>query len=113
MPRPTRASTHARAAWRVCLLGRPALVASAEGGRSLALRPKDAALLALVALAGPVQSERVAALLWPTATARQADTSLRQRIFRLRRDSGATIVDTGVTMALAADVEVDLAAALA
>ena len=114
MPRPTRATAHAsaRAAWRLCLLGRPALVAS-DGSRSLALRPKDAALLALVALAGPVQSERVAAMLWPSATSRQADTSLRQRIFRLRRDSGTALIDTGATMALASDVAVDLAETLA
>src|SRR5215831_15559653 len=94
MPRQTRATapTSTRAEWRLCLLGRPALVATVDAGRSLALRPKDAALLALVALGGPVQS---------------------QRIVRLRRDSGATLVDTGATMALAAGVDVDLAATLA
>ncbi|MBV9891128.1 MAG: AAA family ATPase, partial [Rhizobacter sp.] len=113
--RPTRvAATRAspRAAWRLCLLGRPTLVA-ADGSRSLALRPKDAALLALIALAGPVQSERVGAMLWPEATARQADTSLRQRIFRLRRASGAALVETGTALVLAHDVDLDLSATLA
>ena len=77
MPRRASAipATNAAAAWRLCLLGRPALVA-ADDGRTIALRPKDAALLAVVALVGPIQSERVAAMLWPTASARQADTSL-------------------------------------
>jgi DNA-binding SARP family transcriptional activator len=103
----------ARAAWRLRLLGRPALVA-ADGSRSMALRPKDAALLALVALAGPIQGDRLAAMLWPTATARQADTSLRQRVFRLRRDSGVALVEhTGATMTLAAGVDIDLPATLA
>jgi len=54
-------------AWQLRLLGRPGLVA-ADGLRSIALRPKDADLLALVALAGPIQSDHVAALLWPAAT---------------------------------------------
>ena len=114
MPRRASAipATNAAAAWRLCLLGRPALVA-AEDGRTIALRPKDAALLAVVALVGPIQSERVAAMLWPTASARQADTSLRQRVFRLRRDAGIALVDSGATMALAPGVDVDLAATLA
>ena len=38
-------------AWRLCLLGRPRLEASA-GTRTVPLSPKDAALLALVALGG-------------------------------------------------------------
>ena len=88
-------------AWRLRLFGRPALV-EAETQREVGLRPKDAALLAVVALAGPIEAAHLAAWLWPAASARQADTSLRQRLFRLRRDSGATLVTTGALLGLAA-----------
>jgi hypothetical protein len=98
-------------AWQLRLLGRPGLLA-ADGLRSIALRPKDAALLALVALAGPIQSDHVAALLWPTATGKQADTSLRQRLFRLRRETGMALVGSGATMTLEPGLGHDLAATL-
>jgi DNA-binding SARP family transcriptional activator len=98
--------------WELRLLGPPALVAR-DPDRTLALRPKDAALLALVALAAPVKAEQIAALLWPAASARQADASLRQRIFRLRRETQATLVSTGALLQLAGDLASDLDAALA
>ena len=98
-------------AWQLRLLGRPELVAP-DGGHSIALRPKDAALLALVALAGPIQSDHVAALLWPTATAKQADTSLRQRLFRLRRETGMALVGSGASMTLDPGLDHDLASTL-
>ena len=99
-------------AWQLRLLGRPELVA-ADGLRSIALRPKDAALLALVALAGPIQSDHVAALLWPSATGKQADTSLRQRLFRLRRETGMALISSGASMTLEPGLDHDLAATLA
>ena len=89
-----------RSAWQLRLLGRPVL-ASAERERSITLRPKDAALLAVVALSGPIQSAHLAAMLWPTATAKQADTSLRQRLFRLRRETGMALVTSGASMSVA------------
>jgi len=98
-------------AWNLRLLGEPGLVARA-GARTIDLRPKDAALLALIALSGPISAERVAALLWPKATAKQADTSLRQRVFRLRREAGTPLVGSGSLLHLAPNVEPDLAAAL-
>ena len=67
----------------------------------MALRPKDAALLAVIALSGPIKADHLAAMLWPAASARQADTSLRQRLFRLRRDSGAALVSGGSLLSLA------------
>lgn len=97
--------------WRLRLLGQPGLEA-VGASRAVTLRQKDAALLALVALGGPIRADRVAALLWPGATARQADTSLRQRLFRLRRDTGTALVSSGPLLQLAPDVEVDLVAAL-
>ncbi|HSC64401.1 MAG TPA: AAA family ATPase, partial [Caldimonas sp.] len=101
----------AAATWHLRLLGRPELV-STDGARTIALRPKDAALLAVVALAGPIQSDHLAALLWPSAATRQADTSLRQRLFRLRRDTGMALVSSGALMSLASGIEDDLAATL-
>ena len=101
----------ANGAWRLRLLGRPALVA-ADGGRTIALRPKDAALLAVVALGGPIQSDHLAAMLWPSATSRQADTSLRQRLFRLRRDTAMALVGSGSPMSLAPGLDHDLSSTL-
>jgi DNA-binding SARP family transcriptional activator len=93
----------------LCLLGAPCLVL---GGRRVPLSAKDAALLALAALAGPIRGERVAALLWPAATTSQAETSLRQRLYRLRRERGAPLVTGGAMLQLAADVDTDLPVAL-
>jgi len=81
-------------------------------GRQVRLSSKDAALLALVACEGPLRAERVAALLWPAVGSRQADTSLRQRLYRLRREAGQALVDSGSTLALRPEVATDLAPAL-
>ena len=97
--------------WQLRLLGQPALVlASVAAGsqRCIVLRPKDAALLAVVALAGPLKAERLAALLWPAASARQADTSLRQRLFRLRRETQAALITSGALLQLAPGLVTDL-----
>jgi len=100
-----------RSAWQLRLLGRPVL-ASAERERSITLRPKDAALLAVVALSGPIQSAHLAAMLWPTATAKQADTSLRQRLFRLRREAGQALVTSGTLVSLVPGLDLDLGTTL-
>jgi DNA-binding SARP family transcriptional activator len=105
-PRPDPSST-----WQLRLLGRAALIATAPP-RSITLRPKDAALLAVVALSGPIQSDRLGAMLWPTASARQADTSLRQRLFRLRREAGKTLVTSGSPVSLAPGLSHDLTTTL-
>ena len=91
------------------LLGAPCLVLAE---RSIALSAKDAALLALAALAGPLRADRVAGMLWPLAAAKQADTSMRQRIYRLRQDSGMALVSSGALLQLAAEVHTDLAPTL-
>ena len=62
--------------WQLQLLGQPKLVEPSTG-RSIVLRAKDAALLAVIALTAPVKADHLAAMLWPAASARQADTSLR------------------------------------
>ena len=96
-PSPTACALH--------LLGAPCLVV---GNRSISLSAKDAALLALVALSGPLRADRVASLLWPLAAPRQADTSLRQRVYRLRQDSGMALVSSGALLQLAAGVHTDI-----
>ena len=76
------------------------------------LQPKDAALLAVIALSGPLKAEHLAAMLWPTVNARQADTSLRQRLYRLRRDAGLQLLGGGIGLQLQETVQTDLAQAL-
>ena len=107
-----RAVASDAACWRVQLLGAPALVRT-DTASLVRLSPKDAALLALIAIDGPVEATRVAALVWPDVASKKADTNLRQRLFRLRRDTGAALVDTGALLQLAAGVETDLPATLA
>lgn len=111
MPPPKPVPTVHAATWRLQLLGTARLVRAGDE-QTIALRPKDAALLALIAIEGPIKAERVAALLWPGATAKQADASLRQRLFRLRRECATPLVSSGSPLQLAAEVEVDLPAAL-
>ena len=98
--------------WCLLLLGAPRLVRADPPG-DLALSPKDAALLAIVALDGPVATDHVAALLWPKATGKRAESNLRQRLFRMRRDTGASLVSSGAGLRLAADLQIDLARVLA
>lgn len=98
--------------WRLRLLGLPR-IEPAGAGAAIRLSPKDAALLAVIALDGPIASHHVAALVWPAVERRKADTNLRQRLFRLRRDLDAPLLTGGALLRLAADVETDLAAALA
>ncbi|MBE2243098.1 MAG: AAA family ATPase [Burkholderiaceae bacterium] len=100
------------AGWQLQLLGQPSLVCT-DDGRTLVLRPKDAALLAIVALSAPVKADHLAALLWPGATARQADNSLRQRLFRLRRDTAAPLVANSAQWQLDARVTTDIEPTLA
>ena len=72
------------------------------------LAPRDAALLAWLALEGPTPRTRLAALLWPQSTPESAGNALRQRLFQLRRQLGVELVSGNATLALAAGVEHDL-----
>ena len=91
------------------LIGRAAVLMSAAGAEHL-LERKDAALLALLALDGPVPRSRVAGLLWPQASAVAARGNLRQRLFRLRAATGRALVQPGATLRLLDDVTLDIAA---
>jgi DNA-binding SARP family transcriptional activator len=98
--------------WCLQLLGVPCLVRTGSP-QMVRLSAKDAALLAVVALDGPVPPEHAAALIWPAVDHRKADTNLRQRLFRMRRDLGANLVNGGALLRLAPEVETNLAATLA
>lgn len=78
------------------------------GGPPQVLAPLDAALLAWLALEGPTPRNRLAALLWPDKLPDAARNSLRQRLFQLRRQLGAELVDGSATAALADGVVHDL-----
>lgn len=91
--------------WVLDLLGPPRLRPVA--GLDHPLSRKDAAWLLLVALDGPVASRRIAAAVWPGREPALAMTNLRQRLFRLRRQTGARLLGMGETLRLDADVALD------
>ncbi len=91
----------------VRLLAAPALLLGADV--VAALERKDAALLALLAIDGPMSRARVAALLWPDAESPNARNSLRQRLFRLRRAVGSDVIEEDAALRLADNVGHDLA----
>lgn len=72
------------------------------------LAPRDAALLALLAVDGAVPRDRVAAWLWPDTELKNANINLRQHLFKLRRTCGHALVATGPTLRLAPGVAVDI-----
>jgi DNA-binding SARP family transcriptional activator/tetratricopeptide (TPR) repeat protein len=95
---------------RLLLAGRPAaLLDGTDVPQPLAER--DGALLAWLALEGPTARSRVAALLWPESDALAARNSLRQRLFKLRKQLGTELVVGDDTLALAPGVDHDLGAA--
>ena len=79
------------------------------GQPPLRLAQRDAALLAWLAIEGPTPRARVAQLLWPDHDDDAARNSLRQRLFQLRRQTGAELVSGSTTLALTEGVLHDLA----
>ena len=75
------------------------------------LAPRDAALLAWLAIEGPTARARVAALLWPDSDAEAARNALRQRLFQMKRQWGLDLATGATTLALAEGVQHDLAQA--
>lgn len=78
------------------------------GRDPLPLAPRDAALLAWLALEGPTSRSQLAALLWPDAEPDAARNALRQRLFQLRRQCGRDLVGGSTVLALADDLQHDL-----
>lgn len=95
---------------RLRLLGTPMLEMAA--GPPLALERKAAGLLAMLALDGPQQRGKLAALLWPDIDAAAARNNLRQTLHRLRRRAGQEFAETsGDVLRLAAGVGHDIGGA--
>ena len=88
------------------LVGEPRLLHA--DGTSGALEPKDALLLAYLALEGPTPRRVLAARLWPDVDVERARANLRQRLFRLRRALGRDLLEVGEVAVLCADLEIDL-----
>lgn len=93
--------------WTLRLTGPPHLCRSDDAAQTLALSRKDAGWLAYVALNAGASSPLVAGLLWPEADARAALNSLRQRVHRLRKASGARLVHMAARIELADDLALD------
>ncbi len=85
--------------------------ALAGDGRVQALAPHDAAILAWLALEGPTPRARLAQLLWPDKDGDTARNSLRQRLFKLRRQTGVELIQGSATLSLAEGLAHDLDAA--
>lgn len=79
-----------------------------DNGEPAALPPRDAALLAFLALEGPTARTRIAALLWPDRGEDKARNALRQRLFQLRRRVGCDLVVGTDTLSLARGLAHDL-----
>src|SRR6185295_18141287 len=80
----------------------------ADGTGGSALAPRDAVLLAWLALEGPTPRARLAELLWPDSDPEAARNTLRQRLFRLKKHCGE-LVSGGTVLRLADTVAHDLA----
>lgn len=91
---------------RLQLLGDPKLEV-ADG--AFPLERKDAGLLALLAVDGPIPRGKAAALLWPDVDDAAARNNLRQRLHRLRRRTGRDVAETASdVLRLAGDVQHDI-----
>ena len=78
-----------------------------DGSRT-PLAPRDAALLAWLALEGPTARLRLAQLLWPDSEPEAARNSLRQRLFQLKKQLGVEPVVGQALLQLAPGVGHDL-----
>lgn len=94
---------------RLHLAEAPHLELHDQSPRPLALR--DAALLAWLALEGPTPRDRLAAMLWPDSTEAQARTTLRQRLFQLKKVHGVDLASGSPLLQLNAALRHDLAEA--
>jgi DNA-binding SARP family transcriptional activator len=72
------------------------------------LEPKDALLLAYLALEGPTPRAKLAALLWPDVEEERARGNLRQRLLRLKRTTGIELVTGNPLAKLAEGIAHDL-----
>ena len=80
-------------------------------GQELVLEPKDALLLAYLAIEGPTPRRALASMLWPDVDPKRASANLRQRLFRLRKLIGFELLEGALVASLPAHVKVDLGSA--
>ncbi|MEN9395494.1 MAG: hypothetical protein RLZ81_24 [Pseudomonadota bacterium] len=99
-------SDHDEGPLALALLGEPCVVR--EGAPPHLLERHDAALLALLVLAGPQSRSELAQLLWPDASTSAGLNGLRQRLSRLRRTVGHSVVDGKGSLHLAKGIKHDL-----
>ena len=90
----------------LCLLGTPCLLPL--GGAPVYLGPRDAALLALVVLHGPLTRATLASWMWPEVASARALNNLRQRLFQLRQVAGGELLTLHDSLALSAAWRHDL-----
>jgi DNA-binding SARP family transcriptional activator/tetratricopeptide (TPR) repeat protein len=91
---------------RLHLCGQPAF--EHPDGRRTPIDNKDALLLAFLAIEGPTPRSQLASFVWPDVDRERARSSLRQRLFRMRRALGLDLLRDGEVTALSADVPTDL-----
>lgn len=99
-------SAHDEGPLALALLGEPRVVR--EGAPPHVLERHDAALLALLVLAGPQSRPELAYLLWPDASTSAGLNGLRQRLSRLRRTVGHSVVVGKSSLHLAEGIRHDL-----
>jgi DNA-binding SARP family transcriptional activator len=80
-----------------------------RGAAAVPLAPRDAALLAWLAVQGPTSRDRLAAMLWPGSSETQAHTALRQRLFRLKKQLGRDVAFGSPLLQLTPGISHDLA----
>jgi len=85
---------------RLHLLGEPKVDVA---GATVQLERKEAGLLALLAVDGPTQRNKIASLLWPDKGDGAARNNLRQRLHLLRRRAGCDLTETSSDMLHLAD----------
>jgi len=91
---------------QLCLLGLPRLLP--RDGAPVYLGPRDAALLTLVVLRGPLARATLASWMWPEVASARALNNLRQRLFQLRQTAGGELLTAHDSLALAAAWRHDL-----
>ena len=79
-----------------------------DTGTVVDLEPKDALLLAYLAIEGPTPRGRLASLLWPDVDDERARGNLRQRLLRLKRATRVELVTGHPQAMLSAGVTHDL-----
>jgi DNA-binding SARP family transcriptional activator len=80
---------------------------SSGDARAVPLERRDAAVLAYLALEGQTPRATLLDLLWPDADREVARNHFRQRLYRLKRATGAALIEGTEMLSLAASLVVD------